>query len=152
MCKRFNCGLTPLFPYGSEEKFHENHEFAAVLLMPPQKYILAIRTKYQQFAVVPLVPPDTYILAIRTKEFPAVLLVAPQISLRYQNQKACGRSFDTSLDIPFIRFFPRHVFSTNEKLERYIKFSLIKFSPFQSRNENIIHDCVNLRSKTEQNI
>jgi hypothetical protein len=44
-------------------------------------------------------------------------------------------------DIPYIRFFSRHVFSANQNQKQCTKFTRIKFSLFQSRRENINHDC-----------
>lgn len=91
MCKRFNCGLTPLYPYVSKEKFFcsfdtslDKSQLLELTSLRPfvwciLRQILDIRTKYQQFAVVLLMPPE--------------------IHLSYQNQLVCGRSFDASLDV-----------------------------------------------------
>jgi hypothetical protein len=39
-------------------------------------------------------------------------------------------------NIPYIRFFSRHVFSANQNQKQCTKFTRIKFSLFQSRREN----------------
>lgn len=58
--------------------------------------------------------------------------------------EATKYSFEYVAEIPYIRFFMGHVFSANQNLEQYLKFSRIKFSIFQSHTENIILDCLNL--------
>lgn len=46
---------------------------------------------------------------------------------------------------PILCFFP-----ANQNQKRYVKFMPIKFSLFQSRSENIIHDCLNLLKKEKK--
>lgn len=41
-------------------------------------------------------------------------------------------------------------FPANQNQKRYVKFMKIKFSLFQSRSENIIHDCLNLLKKEKK--
>jgi hypothetical protein len=58
----------------------------------------------------------------------------------YSNIYCCTKP----LSIPYISFFSRHVFSANQNQKQCTKFTRIKFSLFQSRRENINHDCLNI--------